>query len=154
MRAVIQRVKYAEVEAYGKTAGSIGSGVLVLLGINTGDDEAVFSKMTDKITNLRIFEDEKGKMNLSVSDIKGGILIVPNFTLYSDCRHGRRPDFVGGAPPEKAEKIFNDFIDYIGRRFPNVQTGIFRADMQIRLQNDGPVTIILDSELLMGGKKQ
>lgn len=153
MRAVLQRVSFARVSVEGKTTGNIDKGILALVGVNKGDDMPVFAKMTDKITNLRIFEDYKGKMNLSVRDIDGGILLVPNFTLYSDCRHGRRPDFVGGASPDEAEALFEEFTAYLKAQYKKVETGIFRADMQVELLNDGPVTIILDSDELMGGKK-
>ncbi len=152
MRAVLQRVKYANVSVNGSVVGSIEKGIAVLVGVNKGDNRAVYEKITDKIVNLRIFEDENGKMNLSVRDIEGGILIVPNFTLYSDCRHGRRPSFVGGADPKEAEAMFSEFTETIRAICPKTETGIFRADMQLELVNDGPVTIILDSDNLMGGK--
>ncbi len=152
MRAVLQRVKYATVSVNGNVVGKTDKGIAVLLGVNKGDDIAVFKKMTDKITNLRIFEDDMGKMNLSVRDINGGILVVPNFTVYSDCRKGRRPSFVGGASPDEAEEIFNSFVTVLKEDFENTQTGIFREDMQVELLNDGPITIILDSDELMGGK--
>lgn len=152
MRAVLQRVKYAAVSVNGNVVGKTDKGIAVLLGVNKGDDIAVFKKMTDKITNLRIFEDDKGKMNLSVRDINGDILVVPNFTVYSDCRKGRRPSFVGGASPDEAEEIFNSFVTVLKGDFENTQTGIFREDMQVELLNDGPITIILDSDELMGGK--
>lgn len=154
MRAVIQRVKRASVSVNGKVVAEIKNGLLALLGVNKGDDRAVFEKMADKITNLRIFEDEKGKMNLSVRDTGGSVLVVPNFTVYSDCRHGRRPDFVGGAAPDEAEKIFDDFIAFLKDSYPYTKTGIFRADMQVELINDGPITIILDSDELLGGKNK
>ncbi len=152
MRAVLQRVKYSSVKINGETVGKTDAGILALIGMNTGDSRAVFDKMTDKITNLRIFEDENGKMNLSVRDINGGILAVPNFTLYSNCRHGRRPDFAAGAKPAEAKAAFEEFTALLKSSFPNTETGVFGADMQIELLNDGPITIILDSDELMGGK--
>ncbi|MCD8158839.1 MAG: D-tyrosyl-tRNA(Tyr) deacylase [Clostridiales bacterium] len=152
MRVVLQRVKYSSVKIEGKIVGKTENGLLALIGMNKGDSKAVFDKMLDKITNLRIFEDEKGKMNLSVRDIDGGILAVPNFTLYSNCRHGRRPDFAAGAKPDEAKKSFEEFVSLLKSSFPNTETGVFGADMQIELLNDGPITIILDSDELMGGK--
>ncbi len=152
MRAVLQRVKYAKVSVDGSVVGQINKGIMALVGVNKGDNKAVYDKITDKITNLRIFEDENGKMNFSVRDISGGVLIVPNFTVYSDCKKGRRPGFVGGATPDEAESMFKDFVNVIKSSYHNIETGIFRADMQVELVNDGPVTIILDSDELMGGK--
>lgn len=148
MRTVLQRVSYAKVSVNGEVVGEIQEGIVVLVGINKGDDEAVFKYMFDKISGLRIFCDENDKMNLSVKDINGGILIVPNFTIYADARKGKRPSFVGGATPEEAESIFNDFIEFCKRDYENVESGIFRADMQVELLNDGPVTILLDSDKL------
>ena len=152
MKAVLQRVEYARVAVDSSVVGEINKGILALVGVNKDDSAKVYDKIIDKITNLRIFEDENGKMNLSVRDIDGGILAVPNFTLYSDCKHGRRPGFVGGASPDEAEKMFSEFTDRLKASFPNTRTGIFRAEMKVELLNDGPVTIILDSEELMGGK--
>ncbi|MCD7778641.1 MAG: D-tyrosyl-tRNA(Tyr) deacylase [Clostridiales bacterium] len=152
MRVVLQRVKYSSVKIEGKIVGKTENGLLALIGMNKGDSKAVFDKMLDKITNLRIFEDEKGKMNLSVRDIDGGILAVPNFTLYSNCRHGRRPDFAAGSKPEEAKKSFEEFVSLLKSSFTNTETGVFGAGMQIELLNDGPITIILDSDELMGGK--
>ncbi|MCD7904515.1 MAG: D-tyrosyl-tRNA(Tyr) deacylase [Clostridiales bacterium] len=152
MRVILQRVKYSSVRIQGEVAGKTERGLLALVGMNSGDNRAVFDKMIDKITNLRIFEDGRGKMNLSVRDIEGGILLVPNFTLYSNCRHGRRPDFAAGARPEEAKRTFEEFTELLKASFPNTETGVFGADMQVELLNDGPVTIILDSDELMGGK--
>ncbi len=146
MRAVLQRVSFASVEVEGETVGKIEKGIMALIGINSTDDENTYKYISDKIINLRVFEDDGGKMNLSVNDIEGGILIVPNFTLYADARKGRRPNFVMGAKPDEAEGKFNDFIEFIKKAYTNVQTGIFRADMKVRLLNDGPVTILLDSD--------
>lgn len=146
MRAVLQRVSYAEVKVDGKTTGKIEKGIMALIGIDSTDNENIYKYISDKIINLRIFEDEYGKMNLSVKDIGGGILIVPNFTLYADARKGRRPNFVMGAKPDEAEKIFEEFIGFMKNTYDNVQTGIFRADMKVELLNNGPVTILLDSD--------
>ncbi len=146
MRAVLQRVSYASVKVNGEITGKIDRGILALVGINSGDDENVFRYIADKIINLRIFEDSDGKMNLSVNDLNGGILIVPNFTLYADARKGRRPSFVMGAKPDDAEGLFAEFIETIKKMHENVETGIFRADMKVELLNDGPVTILLDSD--------
>ncbi len=146
MRAVLQRVSYASVKVDGKITGKIDTGIMALIGIDSTDDESTYKYISDKIINLRIFEDNNGKMNLSVNDIGGGILIIPNFTLYADARKGRRPNFVMGAKPDEAEEIFNEFIDFIKNIYENIQTGIFRADMKVELLNDGPVTILLDSD--------
>lgn len=152
MRVILQRVKYSSVRIQGEVVGKTERGLLALVGMNSGDNRAVFDKMIDKITNLRIFEDGRGKMNLSVRNIEGGILLVPNFTLYSNCRHGRRPDFAAGARPEEAKRTFEEFTELLKVSFSNTETGVFGADMQVELLNDGPVTIILDSDELMEGK--
>jgi len=146
MRAVLQRVSHASVEVEGKIVGKIEKGIMVLIGINTSDNYDVYKYIIDKIVNLRIFEDSNGKMNLSVRDIQGGILIVPNFTLYADARKGRRPSFAMGAKPDEAEEKFNDFVGVAKNFYSNIQTGIFRADMNVQLLNNGPVTILLDSD--------
>lgn len=146
MRAVLQRVGYASVKVDGEVVGKIDKGIVALIGINSTDDENVYKYICDKIINLRIFEDEAEKMNLSVKDIGGGILIVPNFTIYADARKGRRPNFVMGAKPDEAEGKFFGFVQTAKAMFENVETGIFRADMKVELLNDGPVTILLDSD--------
>ena len=146
MKVVIQRVSRASVIADGVLSGEIERGILALVGINTGDDEKIMDFIIDKLVNLRIFEDENGKMNLSVKDIGGGILIVPNFTIYADASHGRRPSFAGGARPEEAEKIFERFIEKAEDTYENIGKGVFRADMKVELINDGPITIILEKE--------
>ncbi len=148
MRAVLQRVMWAKVSVDGIIKGEIGQGLLVLLGINKGDDENVFKYMFDKISGLRIFCNENDKMNLSVKDINGGILTVPNFTVYADARKGKRPSFSDCCPPDEAEEIFNRFIKYCQDNYENIQSGIFRADMKVELLNDGPVTVLLDSDRL------
>lgn len=146
MRAVIQRVDYARVIVNDEVVGKTEKGLLVLIGINSTDDSKVYSYMIDKIINLRIFEDENDKMNLSVKDINGGILIVPNFTLYADARKGRRPSFVMGAKPEEAEILFDEFLNAAKIAYSKIENGIFRADMKVELLNNGPVTILIDSD--------
>ena len=146
MRAVLQRVSYASVEVDGLTAGKIGPGILVLIGFYPDDQEKDNQYMMDKIINLRIFEDEEGKMNRSVEDIGGGILLIPNFTLYGDARHGRRPSFSDSSSPAVARIQFDAFCRHFRQAFPAVQTGVFQAEMKVSLLNDGPVTILLDSE--------
>jgi len=146
MRAVLQRVKRAKVFVDNNVVGKIDKGILALVGINSGDNESVFKYMLDKMINLRIFEDDSYKMNLSVNDLNAGLLIVPNFTIYADARKGRRPSFVMGASPEEAKKIFQKFRNYALDNYGNVQFGIFQADMKVELINDGPVTILLDSD--------
>jgi D-tyrosyl-tRNA(Tyr) deacylase len=148
MRAVLQRVAHASVTVNGECVGSIKEGILALVGINTGDNDDTFKYILDKITNLRIFEDENDKMNLSLRDKNYGLLIVPNFTIYADARKGRRPSFAMGAKPDEAEGLFERFVEVARESFGNVQTGIFRADMKVELLNDGPITILLDSEKL------
>lgn len=149
MRIILQRVKKADVKVNGTVISKIEKGILALAAFNQGDDEAVFKKMEDKLTNLRIFEDENGKMNLSLRDIRGELLIVPNFTIYSDLKHGRRPSFAGGAKPDDAERMYNDFVNYMKSSYDDVKTGIFKADMAVSLINDGPITMIMDSDELL-----
>lgn len=148
MRVVLQRVTKAKVDIDGKTVGKIDKGIVALVAVNDTDDLETFKYMCNKIINLRIFEDSEDKLNLSIKDLELGLLIVPNFTVYADARKGLRPSFVGGAKPDDAEKIFNDFINYVKNNYEKVETGIFRADMQVELTNDGPITIILDSDKL------
>lgn len=146
MRVVIQRVKQASVKVEGKTIGEIGQGLLVLVGFLDTDDIKVYDYMLDKIINLRIFEDSEDKMNLSVKDVNGEILIVPNFTLYGDCRKGRRPSYSTAAKPDKARSIFEEFMKRANEKFESIEQGMFQADMKVELLNDGPVTLLLDSE--------
>lgn len=148
MRVVLQRVTKAKVDIDGKTVGKIDKGIVALVAVNDTDDIEIFKYMCNKIINLRIFEDSEDKLNLSIKDLELGLLIVPNFTVYADARKGLRPSFVGGAKPDDAEKIFNDFINYVKNNYEKVETGIFRADMQVELTNDGPITILLDSDKL------
>ncbi|WP_304942076.1 D-aminoacyl-tRNA deacylase [Vallitalea guaymasensis] len=146
MRVVVQRVKHASVEVEGELIGEIGKGILVLVGFLDNDDMKVYDYMLDKIINLRIFEDEDDKMNLSVKDIEGEIIIVPNFTLYGDCRKGRRPSYSVAAKPDKARMIFDEFIKRANEKYDGIKQGMFQADMKVELLNDGPVTLLLDSE--------
>ncbi|WP_317366678.1 D-aminoacyl-tRNA deacylase [uncultured Tyzzerella sp.] len=148
MRVVLQRVTKAKVDINKQTVGKIDKGIVALVAVNDTDNVETFKYMCDKIINIRIFEDDEDKLNLSIKDLNLGLLIVPNFTVYADARKGRRPSFVGGAKPDDAEKIFNDFIDYVKNNYDKVETGIFRADMQVELINDGPITILLDSDKL------
>ena len=149
MKSVIQRVKYANLSIDDKMVSSIDKGYLILLGVENEDTEADMKKLFDKIMNLRIFADEQGKMNLSVLDIKGEILLVSQFTLMADCKKGRRPSFVKAGNPEFANAMYEKCVAYVRDNFGvECQTGVFGADMQIQLLNDGPVTIILDSKEL------
>ena len=146
MRFVIQRVERAKVTVEGKVSGEIGNGYVVLVGLLPTDDDKVMDYMLDKLVNLRIYEDENDKLNLSLKDIGGEILIVPNFTLYGDARKGRRPSYAKAAPPDEAEKLFDRFVEKAKETGLKVQTGIFRTHMKVELVNDGPVTILLDSD--------
>mgnify|MGYP002626512360 CR=1 FL=1 len=149
MRIVLQRVKYARVNVDDECVGSIGRGVLALVGINTGDDIKVIDNMLKKMSSLRIFEDEDDKMNLSAADIGGGILLIPNFTIYADARKGTRPSFAMGAKPNEAKEVFELMVKRAKETLTtDVQSGIFQADMKVELLNDGPVTILLDSDKL------
>lgn len=145
MRAVLQRVSSAAVAVDGRTVGEIGPGLLVLLGVEAGDGEADAVSLADKTVQLRIFEDGAGKMNLSVAEIGGGLLVVSQFTLLADCRQGRRPSFTGAAPPDEANRLYERFTDRLRAQGLPVATGIFQASMEVRLVNRGPVTILLDT---------
>jgi D-tyrosyl-tRNA(Tyr) deacylase len=145
VRAVLQRVTSAKVEVDGETVGAINEGLLVLLGVEQGDDDSDLKSLLDKTAAIRIFEDTGGKMNLCVSDIGGSLLVVSQFTLLADCRKGRRPGFTDAAPPEDADHYYRAFVAGLQARGLNVATGIFQADMQVTLVNNGPVTILLDS---------
>jgi D-tyrosyl-tRNA(Tyr) deacylase len=148
MRAVVQRVTRAKVTVDDKTIGEIGSGLVILLGIARDDTKVEAAYLVDKITALRIFDDEDGKMNLSVKDVSGGLLVVSQFTLYGDVRRGLRPSWIEAAPPEIAEPLYDFFVRQARTAIDNVATGSFRAMMQVELVNDGPVTILLDSKKL------
>lgn len=145
MRAVIQRVTQSSVSVGGQVVGRIGPGLLVLLGVARQDTEKDADFLAEKIIHLRIFEDEDGRMNRSLVDIGGQMLVVSQFTLLSDCRKGRRPSFVQAAPPETAESLYQYFVDRIREKRILVQTGRFRAMMEVSLVNDGPVTLIVES---------
>jgi D-tyrosyl-tRNA(Tyr) deacylase len=145
MRVVLQRVSSARVVVAGEVVGEVGRGWLVLLGVAHADTPAEAVKLADKVANLRAFPDADGKMNLSVQDVGGGVLVVSNFTLYADCRKGRRPSFVGAARPEQAEPLCRAFADGLRALGVPVAEGRFGADMQVELVNDGPVTLVLDT---------
>ena len=149
MRAVLQRVLSASVDINGECVGEIKKGILLLLGIAAGDTENECDYLANKAVNLRIFEDENGKMNKSLCDILGEMLIISQFTLYADCKKGRRPSFVSAAQPELAVPMYERFIENVRVQGVKVQTGRFGADMLISLKNDGPVTIILDTNDIM-----
>ena len=148
MRACVQRVTRASVAVEGELVGEIARGLLVLLGVTAADTDDDARQLADKICGLRIFEDADGKMNQSLEDIGGAMLVVSQFTLYGDCRKGRRPSFTQAAPPEQAERLYDTFIAGVGMRGIRVATGRFRAHMDVSLVNDGPVTLLLDSTKL------
>jgi D-aminoacyl-tRNA deacylase len=145
MRTVIQRVRRAAVTVDGQITGSISKGLLVFLGVGKNDTQADIDFIADKVVNLRIFEDADGKMNRSVRDIEGGVLLISQFTLFGDCRKGRRPDFTAAGAPELAKQLYEQTITAIKERSVPVETGIFAAHMDIDSINDGPVTLTLDS---------
>lgn len=146
MRAVIQRVSRSEVTVDGKTTGKIKKGLLVLLGVTHGDTSKDVDYIVDKAINLRIFKDENEKMNLSLKDIDGEMLAVSQFTLYGDCRKGRRPSFTNAAKPDEADKLYREFIKKVSENGIHTETGEFGAHMMVDLINDGPVTILLESD--------
>ena len=148
MRAVLQRVLRANVTVSGETTGEIGKGLLILLGVGTEDVEADATYLVDKIVNLRIFDDASGKMNRSLVDIGGELLVVSQFTLYADVRKGRRPSYIGAASPAEANRLYEFFVEQCARHISKVATGKFQAMMDVELVNDGPVTIILDTSEL------
>ncbi len=145
MRAVIQRVSRASVSVDGELKGNIGHGLLVLLAAAHGDGADQIKWMAEKITGLRIFPDEQGKMNISLKQVEGHMLIVSQFTLYGDCRKGKRPSFAASARPEEAEELYKQFMEAVRQHGVPVQTGVFGAMMDVALVNDGPVTLIIDS---------
>lgn len=149
MRAVVQRVNNASVTVDGKTIGEIGKGLLVFLGVGDGDTDKDLNYIADKTAGLRIFSDADDKMNLSVTDIGGEILVVSQFTLYGDCRKGKRPNFTSSMEPVTAEKMYEDFIKIIESKGIKTAHGEFGADMQVSISNDGPVTILLDSSKIL-----
>lgn len=145
MKAVVQRVKHAQVTVDGDTIGKIGPGLMVLLGVQEGDDEKAADYLVDKITHLRIFEDENGKMNKGLKDAGGELLVVSQFTLMGDCRKGRRPSFTQAAPPQEADALYQYFVAQAQKTGIHVETGKFQAEMEVTLNNHGPVTLILDT---------
>ncbi len=152
MKACIQRVSRARVTVAGEVSGEIGTGLLVLLGIAGDDTEAEARQLAEKIAGLRIFEDDREKMNLALADVGGAMLVVSQFTLLADCRKGRRPSFTRAAPPELAEKLYRVFVDTVASQGIEVATGRFREHMEVELVNDGPVTLLLDTRDLAAPK--
>ena len=146
MRAVVQRVARASVTIAGDVTASIGAGYLVLLGVGAADTRAEADKLWGKLRGLRINEDERGKTNLALADVDGEVLVVSQFTLYADCRRGRRPSFTDAAPPELARELYEYFVELVRADVPHVETGTFAAMMQVELVNDGPFTILLDTD--------
>ncbi len=146
MRAVVQRVTNGRVSVDGKIVGAIGKGLVVFLGIRNGDTDKDAEWLAEKCVNLRIFENKEGKFHFSLLDIFGEVLVVSQFTLYGDCRRGRRPSFTEAASPELAEKLYNRFVEFLREKGLKVETGIFGARMKVKIHNDGPVTLILSSE--------
>ena len=146
MRAVIQRVSKASVSINGQSVGKMGAGLCVLLGVGVGDSEREAEWTADKIVNLRIFEDGDGKMNRALHDVGGGMLIVSQFTLYGDCRKGRRPSFIEAAPAEEGNRLYEYFVEQVKSRGVEAACGVFQAHMTVEIVNDGPVTLILDTK--------
>jgi D-tyrosyl-tRNA(Tyr) deacylase len=146
MRVVLQKVLWAKVEVGGEILGEIGPGLCLLVGVSREDTLEDVRFMANKIPNLRVFPDDEGKLNLSLMDVKGSILAVSQFTLFGDCSKGRRPSFLGAAPPDMANQLFEEFLDELRRSEIDVQTGRFQTHMKVSLCNDGPVTLILDSK--------
>lgn len=147
MKAILQRVSHAQVDVDNKTVGKIERGFLILLGVQDGDDKTEADVLAAKISGLRIFTDDNDKMNLSLSDINGSVLVISNFTLCADCSHGRRPSFIGAARPETAEPLYEYFCQkLLNNGVARVEKGIFGADMKVSLLNDGPVTIDINSK--------
>jgi D-tyrosyl-tRNA(Tyr) deacylase len=145
MRLVLQRVKGAEVKVEGQTVGKVGKGLVVFLGVRNGDGESDAKYLAEKVTKLRVFEDTSGKFNLSIMDVGGEVLVVSQFTLYGDCRKGRRPSFTQASPPEEAIKLYQRFVALLQERGLRVETGVFGSRMLVEIQNQGPVTFVLES---------
>lgn len=146
MKLVIQRVQEASVSVDQKVVGKIGHGFMVLLGVSQTDTEEIADKMFQKLLKLRIFEDENGKTNLDIKSVNGELLIISQFTLYADCRHGNRPSFIGAGTPDQANALYEYFLSQCRKEIPIVEQGIFGAHMMVSLINDGPFTIVLDSD--------
>ena len=147
MKLVIQRVKHASVTVEGNVTGKIGKGFLVFIGIADSDTKEIADQYVKKLLTLRIFEDENGKTNLSLKDVNGELLLISQFTLYADCRKGNRPSFINAGAPDMAKALYEYMIEACRKEIPVVQTGIFGADMQVELLNDGPFTVVLDDRL-------
>lgn len=145
MRAVVQRVVSGAVSVGEQVVGGIGKGLVVFLGVGEQDQQADACYLADKIVNLRIFEDETGKLNLSLKDVGGEVLAVSQFTLYGDCRQGRRPSFTAAAPPQEAKLLYQYFVEKVRGQGVKIETGVFQAHMLVKIENDGPVTMLLDS---------
>ncbi|HOO62856.1 MAG TPA: D-aminoacyl-tRNA deacylase [Synergistaceae bacterium] len=145
MRAVVQRVRYARVTVEEEAVGAVEEGFCVLLGVTHEDTSEDCRWLGEKIAGLRVFSDDQGKMNRSLMDVEGSILVISQFTLYGDCRKGRRPSFVQAAPPEKAEKLYEEFVTYLKNLGISVETGSFGAEMEVSLCNNGPVTLIIET---------
>lgn len=152
MKAVIQRVAHASVVVDGETVGSCNAGYMILLGVAEGDTELDAELLCRKIVNLRIFSDEAGKMNRSIKDIDGEMLVISQFTLLANYRHGNRPDFLGSAKPDEANRLYEYFMSLAAKEVRRVEAGVFGAHMEVSLLNDGPVTIVMDSEVLKSKK--
>lgn len=144
MKAVVQRVSGASVTVDGETKGKIGKGFLVFLGVGKKDSELNAERLANKIIKMRIFSDENDKINLSLNDVGGSLLVISQFTLYADCRKGNRPNFINAGNPETAEKLYEYFIGICGKYIPVVEKGVFGADMKVELENDGPFTVVLE----------
>lgn len=149
LKIVLQRVKKASVEVEGKIVGSIGQGYLLLLGVSHEDTRQIADNMIEKISRLRIFEDQNGKINLSISQVGGEVLVVSQFTLYADCRKGNRPSFTNAGSPQMAEELYEYMLTRCDELFQKTQSGVFGADMQVSLVNDGPFTVVLDSDEIL-----
>lgn len=149
MRFLVQRVNHAAVTADGQVTGRIEKGLLVLIGVSEQDTKAIAERLVKKLVGLRIFEDAQGKTNLSLKDVKGSLLLVSQFTLYADCRKGNRPSFVHAGAPQLAEELYEFIIAKCKETVERVETGVFGADMKVELENDGPFTVMLDSEELL-----
>ncbi|KSV59216.1 D-aminoacyl-tRNA deacylase [Acetivibrio ethanolgignens] len=149
MKIVIQRASEASVAIDGKVVGSIGKGLVLLLGVGSEDTRELADKFLEKIIKLRIFEDAEGKTNLSLADVEGELLVVSQFTLYADCKRGNRPSFINSAPPAMAEELYEYFLDRCKEKLGAVEHGEFGADMKVSLVNDGPFTIVLDDETIL-----
>ena len=145
MKVVLQRVTYGSVTVNSEIVGEINKGLVLLIGIGKEDTQTQANFLAEKILNLRVFEDEDGKMNLSALDIKSEILAISQFTLYGDTKKGRRPSFIEAAPPEKAQNLYEYFVDLLKKSSLKIETGIFKADMKVQINNDGPVTFIIEN---------